>query len=103
MKQLRSTTKITLATAKAFVNRNRKNLLVKVTSDFDGTTDCVEHVEDEFKPAKFGGKEDHYLSGIAGVWIVGSSRDYFRIYEEGQYFGITVSNSCGSAIIAIKK
>lgn len=103
MKKLLETKKITLATAKAFVNRNRKNLFVKVESDFDGMTDCVQAVGDKFTPAQFNESKYCYLEGIAGVWIVGSSRDYFRIYEDAQYFGITVSNCCGSAILAISK
>jgi len=103
MKTLLQSKKITLATAKAFVTRNRNNLFVKVTSDFDGMTDCVQSVEDTFKPATFIDDTNHYLCGISKVYIVGSSRDYFRLYEGLNYVGIVVSNSCGSSILVTSK
>ena len=103
METLLKAKKITLATVKAFINRNKANLYVKVTSDFDGMTDCIQSVNDTFKPAKFNESSDHYLCGISGVYIVGSSRDYFRLYETDNAIGVIISNSCGSAILVTLK
>lgn len=100
-------TKITLATFKSFVKNNRAKLLIKHYSSFNGMSDCVEHVKDEFKPAK--SKEnpteykDNYTLGVCGVWLVGGSRDYFTKFENDKLTGIEVSNSCGSYIVAISK
>lgn len=100
--------KITLATFKRFVRMNSYSedaLFVLVQSAFDGMTDCVQAVKDI--PAKV----DHTkidLSkpntlGIAGVWLVGDSRDYFYKYEDALLEGFRVSNSCGSFIVAKMK
>lgn len=46
---------------------------------------------------------DKYTLGINGVSLVGSSRDYFTHFENDEFIGIEVSNSCGDFILAIKK
>lgn len=103
MKTLATTSKITLATLKSFAKRNENNLFVKTESRFDCMTDCVEKREGGFKPTKITDEKWHYETGIQGVYTVGSSRDYFTIYEDIEYFGIEVSNCCGVTILAIKK
>ena len=96
------TKKITLATFKSFIKKNRENLLVRVSSDFDGMQDCVVANRDaKFKPAVACGNENNTL-GISGVWLVGSSRDYFTEFEVPGYKGFRVSNCCGSFAVAIK-
>ena len=49
MENLKSTSKITKATLKAFIKRNADNIYTKCCSDFNGMTDCVESVKDNFK------------------------------------------------------
>lgn len=90
--------KVTLATIKAFVRKNADNLFVKVNSSFDGMTDCVQKVEDNFREVS----EENAL-GQQGVWCVGGSRDYFTPFENDTYVGFKVSNCCGSGIITTKK
>lgn len=94
--------KITAATVKSFIKKNRANLFINVKSDFDGMTDSVERRTDGFKKAK---EEAHHEAtlGIEGVWFVGSSRDYFTAYETATMTGYEVSNSCGTWICAIEK
>ena len=110
--------KITLATFKKFIRENEAKLFINVESDFDGMTDCVQackggfkklEKEDErkeypFKPYNMNasGVSENTL-GFKGVWLVGSSRDYFSAYEEGVFVGIRVLNSCGSYIVAKQK
>lgn len=103
MKTLVATKKITLATVKSFARRNKENLFVKVKSSFDGMTDCVETVKDDFKKVELEEPTNYWRIGLQGVYIVGQSRDYFSNYEDDKYIGIEIYNSCGSSILAIKK
>lgn len=98
--------RITLATVKSFIKKNRENLYINVKSRFDGMTDCVESLNDGFQKAATDTDkhtQEHSL-GIKGAWFVGSSRDYFQPYDNigGDMTGIEVSNSCGSFILAIR-
>ncbi len=101
--------KITLSTVKAFVKKHRTNLLINVKSSFDGMTDCVQQLSNEFQPAtddKTVSKSSSYYDatlGINGIWLVRGSRDYFQPFENETLTGISVSNSCGHFIIAINK
>lgn len=95
--------KITRATLKSFIKKNRSNLCLKVESDFNGMTDCVERVEDNFSPITESTRNETNTLGINGVWLVGDSRDYFSSYDNGVYTGIECYNCCGSFILAIKK
>jgi hypothetical protein len=96
--------KITLATFKSFVRKNRSELFIKVRGSFDGMTDGVEFDSNAtFKPAKdsLGGCPENDL-GIGGVWLVKGSRDYFKAFEGEGFYGIEVSNCCGYFTVAIK-
>ena len=90
--------KTTIATVKAFARKNADNLFVKTLSSFDGMTDTVEQVTDNFSKIKI---ENAF--GIDGVYLVGSSRDYITHFENDNYIGFEVYNCCGSGIIATKK
>jgi hypothetical protein len=121
MKKLLETKKITLASVKAFINRNKGNIYAKSLSHFDGMVDCVVDVESNFVKIipdniiidayinrKWKGTEETYREfnhslGIPQLYLVGDSADYFYIYEKNEYFGIEIYNCCGSSIIAIKK
>ena len=103
MDKLKSTKKITLATLKSFARRNNDRLYCKSLSDFNGMTDCVEHVNGDFKRTQITDEINYYRSGIQGVYTVGSSDDYFHIYEDESFFGITIFNCCGSSILAVRK
>lgn len=106
-----ATAKITRATFKAFISRNRERLLIRCESSFDGMTDCVEQNHGaQFKPAQppqpgeFGtNPANENTLGIRGVWLVGQSRDYFRGFSEGELSGIHVYNCCGSFTVAVRK
>lgn len=91
--------KITLATVKAFIRKNRAALHIASLSDFDGMTDCVETSADKsITPALSveTGRECSNNLGILGAWFVGGSRDYFRAVNVGGFSGFEVSNCCGS-------
>lgn len=101
-----TTQKITKATFKSFVSKHfaTNDLYIKVTSTFDGMVDCVMPVHSEFKKVSLSshGTNDNTL-GFNGVWLVGSSRDYFTKYEDDEFTGIEVYNCCGGFTVAIKK
>lgn len=98
--------KVTLATFKKFIRENEGKLLINVHSTFDGMVDCVTDTGNkEFAPAK---KSDNKFYadrtlGIAGIWLVGQSRDYFDLFDNGKIKGIEVYNSCGSYTVGIYK
>lgn len=98
------TKKITAATFKSFVKKNYEKVYIKVKSDFNGMTDSVEQINDEFTLGTTRKCDDvEYSLGFAGIYLVGRSRDYFYAYEDEKYVGYKVSNSCGSFIVAIQK
>lgn len=101
-----TTKKITRATFKKFVTEADADLYIQVKSAFDGMTDGCETVKGDFIPAVRGTEpinDNPYTLGIKGVWLVGSSRDYFSFFEDSTYVGIRVYNSCGSFIVAVAK
>jgi len=103
MKKLKNTKKITLATLKSFAKRNDKKLFVKHESDFDGMVDMVTKIDSEFKKTEITDEKGYYKTGIQGIYTVGSSRDYFTLFENDSFIGIDVHNACGNSILAIKK
>jgi hypothetical protein len=101
--------KITLATVKSFIKKNRENLFINVKSSFNGMIDGCESLHDGFKKAEPDNTQSlsssYYKAtqGIKGAWFVGDSRDYFYPFESDELTGIRVSNSCGCFILAINK
>ena len=88
-------------------------------SEFSGWTDGVEIIENQkFKKAvapkdisrrdqnnelqKIAWADDHNL-WVEGLWLVWSSRDYFDFYEDNQFRGYSIYNSCWSSVIAFAK
>lgn len=99
-----NTKKITLATLKAFIRKNRDALLIMVSSSFDGMTDCVEqNMQATFVPAQQArpGCEENTL-GVAGVWCVLGSRDRIRPYAKDGITGFEVYNCCGSFTVGVR-
>lgn len=95
--------KITKATFKSFIKKNRENLLIKRKSSFDGMVDCVMPTENsEFVKAQDTDGFNENTCGIHGVWLVNGSRDHFTEYSDGNVKGISVYNCCGSFIIGVK-
>ena len=100
-----TTKKITRATFKSFI-KNNTNLFLNNKSSFDGMVDGVMPSREGFKPAVQTTRHENshkYNLGIEGVWLVGSSRDWFTHYEDDQFIGIEVTNCCGDFILATKK
>jgi hypothetical protein len=96
--------KITKATFKKFIRDNKDALHINCKSSFSGMDDCVMQLEGGFRKAQpTQNHKEHTLEVDSGLWLVGSSRDYFRAYDDGQFTGIEVSNCCGSSVIAIPK
>jgi hypothetical protein len=99
-----ATKRITRATFKAFIRKNRAGLMVRVNSTFDSMEDGVRpNGGAAFRPATETDQYSERTLGINGVWLVGHSDDYFRAYDDGAMVGIEYENCCGSGIIAIAK
>lgn len=96
--------KITLATIKSFIHKNKDNLHISNKSNFDGMIDCVSDCNDKsFRKAEISDKTHKNELGVKGVWFVFQSRDYFNEYIDSSFQGFEVSNSCGRFILAIRK
>ena len=95
--------KITRATIKSFIRKNKDNLYIKTQSSFNGMTDGVDPCYDQsITKAGKTEKNNKYNLGIPGAWFVGSSRDRFYPAEIGQFKGYEVYNSCGQFYLLIK-
>lgn len=96
--------RITSATIKSFIEKNRGNLYIKNESHFDGMTDGIAYNPKPFfhKATETDTMSDYTL-GVQGAWFVGSSRDHFTPYEDDEFTGFEVYNSCGTFTLAIKK
>lgn len=102
--------RITLATIKYFIKKNIDKMFIQELSRFDGSNDGISHKKNpEFVQAKKdvtnhkNTQNRDITLGIEGAWFVGESRDYFSAFENEQFTGYKISNSCGSFILAIKK
>lgn len=93
--------KITRATLKSFIKNNQ--VFIKVKSSFDGMTDCVQSVADEFRKVEGFNFDDKNTFGISGLWLVDCSNNLFQEWENDEYRGIEIYNCCGASIIATKK
>jgi hypothetical protein len=95
--------KITRTTIKKFIKDNKKGLYIKKTSDFDGMIDCVREVDSGFIRVPQDSEFSEYTLGVPGAWFVGSSRDYFQPYSDDFMIGYSISNCCGSFILAFQR
>jgi hypothetical protein len=109
--------KITKATGKSFIKKNRGALLLATRAKFDAMQDMVvfssEQQFEPIRPATYfcrdacqyvNVREDNESClGIAGVWFVGSGGDRCQAYETETHIGYTVWNCCGEWTVAITK
>lgn len=96
--------KITRATAKSFVRKNRAMLFIKAKSSFSGMSDMVEYdSKASFKIAKHNESNFNHTQGVVGLWLVGGNGDRFNHFENDDFVGIEVYNCCGSCILAVLK
>ena len=100
---MEKTKRITRATFKKFVSTNFDNLYINVESDFDPMTDCCESCNGGFNKIEKDREVSGNTLGVKGIWLVGNSRDYFDEYNDNEFTGIEVYNSCGNFIVALKK
>jgi hypothetical protein len=121
--------KTTKATFKSFLKKNEGNLFIQCAGSFDGMSDCVEFVpankrkfvalekktlsDMDYRIAEERGTSRERLEdctfnspntlGYIGIWLVNSSGNWFKPYEDDQYIGFNVYNCCGEFTVAIKK
>lgn len=97
----KATKKITLATFKSFIKKNYENVYIQVKSDFDGMTDSIQSIKEDFKLPNRSENIENEL-GLEGIWLT-HSKNYVDQYEDKNFIGYKVYNCCGSFIAAIKK
>ena len=95
--------RITKTTFKSFLRRNfEQGVYVKVLSHFNGCTDGVEDVRDEFRKIKAIDFEKRNF-GVSGISLVGGPRgDYFKSYDRDGWQGIRCDNCCGAFVVAMR-
>jgi len=98
--------KVTMATVKSFIRKNRDQLLINCKSSFDGMVDCVMPTENNgftkaLEPDQ--GRNHENCLGIHGAWFVLGGGDRVRPYEDEQFTGFEIYNCCGNFMLAIKK
>jgi hypothetical protein len=95
--------KITKATFKSFLKKNPGKIYVKTRTRFDGMTDGIEDCQDQgWSLARAADHTFENNLGIAGVWLVGGSRNYFREVKEENFTGIDVYNCCGHFMVGVR-
>ena len=96
--------KFTKASFKSVLRKNQGNVYIKVTSTFDGMSDCIRSTGNStFAPVQKAENVYDNNLGMKGVWLVGGGRDIFDQYTEGDFNCIRVSNCCGTFVIGLKK
>jgi hypothetical protein len=98
--------RITLATIKSFIRKNRESLLINCKSSFDGMVDCVMPTDENgftkaLNPDE--GRNFENCLGIHGAWFVLGGGDRFYPYEDESFKGYEVYNCCGRFILATSK
>lgn len=91
-----------MATYKSFAKRHKDELYFKSLTSFNGMIDGIDSVDDKsWRKTQLG--NTHKQEFVDGVWCVGSSRDYFELFEDENFVGIDVYNCCGHTLLGIKK
>lgn len=92
---------ITAITVRSFVKRNEGKVFIKKTAEFDGMTDCVEQVSDNWHKAEYCLNIRRGI-GLQGVYII-DGRTYYYAYEDSEFVGYRYSNCVERGIIAVKR
>lgn len=95
--------KVTIATLKSFIRKNKGKIYANFHISFDGMTDGLESIHNGWNPAQETIGHNKHTLGIRGVWVVGRSKDYCTKYSDDKFDGIEVSNSCGNFTLGVKK
>ncbi len=93
--------KITLATVKSFLRKNKGKVYIATKSHFDGSVDGVMPCGDKSFTLAQPGTHENEL-GIHGAWFVFGSRDWITPFEKDGMRGFEVYNCCGSFELAVK-
>ena len=92
---------ITAITVRSFVKRNEGKVFIKKTAEFDGMTDCVEQIMDNWHEAEYC-LDIRRGIGLKGVYII-DGRTYYFAYEDSEFVGYRYSNCVERGIIAVKR
>lgn len=104
LEDLRSKKKLTLTHLKGFLKKDPKNLWISHRTAFNGMIDCVDTCDDQsFKPAVFNDEKVVQSVGVEELTVVGDSRDHITIYEDDDFYGLSVYNCCGESVVAYPK
>ena len=92
--------KTTLATVKSFIRKNTEQLHIKKIKVHDSISLLYE--AHPFAPVVFNTHAYEHRLGIEGVWFTFGG-NVCTPYEDGEYKGFDVHNSCGHFVIAVTK
>lgn len=92
---------ITAITVRSFVKRNEGKVFFKKTAEFDGMTDCIEQISDNWHEAEYC-LDIRRGIGLQGVYII-DGRTYYYAYEDSEFVGYCYSNCVERGIIAVKR
>lgn len=92
---------ITAITVRSFVKRNEGKVFIKKTAEFDGMTDCIEQISDNWHEAEYC-LDIRRGIGLQGVYII-DGRTYYYAYEDSEFVGYRYSNCVERGIIAVKR
>ena len=92
---------ITAITVRSFVKRNEGKVFFKKTAEFDGMTDCIEQIADNWHEAEYC-LDIRRGIGVRNAYII-DGRTYYYAYEDSEFVGYRYSNCVERGIIAVKR
>jgi hypothetical protein len=92
--------KITKATLKSFIKKNKGKLYIKSIAEFDGMIDGMSYNRGNFNKAVETTEDLKETLGIKGIDVWGSRNTFFN-YRDDNFTGIEVYNCCTRFIVAI--
>jgi hypothetical protein len=95
--------KVRITKLKKFIKDNKNQLYIKDSYHFDGMVDGTVDGDRTFIKAQEANRYMENNQGIAGVWLVGSSRDYITEFENDNFKGYEVYNACGCYTVAVRR
>lgn len=92
---------ITAITVRSFVKRNEGKVFFKKTAEFDGMTDCIKQIADNWHEAEYC-LDIRRGIGVRNAYII-DGRTYYRAYEDSEFVGYRYFNCVERGIIAVKR
>jgi len=99
---MKTAKKITMATVKSFIRKNRYALRISSRTQFDGMCDGIMPTADQSFVRAY--ETDTHMDatlGVQGAWFT-NSKNYLQRFEEAGMIGFRIQNCCGSFDLAVE-